>query len=143
MAPEQLEDHQVGPSADLWSLGIIVLECLTGRRPYAGTPSEVFARRLAGPVRLPIDLPVPRNVATPGAAAPRRTAPTAPTTSTSATTSTTSIFAGTSGTPATAAGIPAGSAALATLVSDVADGVTAGTVGADVGPTVTLEGSSS
>lgn len=59
MAPEQLEDHQVGPAADIWSLGIILLECLTGRRVYEGTPSEVLARRLAGPVVLPADLPVP------------------------------------------------------------------------------------
>jgi serine/threonine protein kinase len=59
MAPEQLEDHQVGPPADIWSLGIILLECLTGRRVYEGTPSEVLARRLAGPVALPPELPVP------------------------------------------------------------------------------------
>ncbi|MGP0109523.1 MAG: serine/threonine-protein kinase [Acidimicrobiales bacterium] len=59
MAPEQLEDHQVGPSADIWSLGIVLLECLTGRRVYDGSPSEIFARRLAGPVPLPADLPVP------------------------------------------------------------------------------------
>ena len=59
MAPEQLEDHQVGPSADIWSLGIVLLECLTGRRVYEGSPSEIFARRLAGPVPLPADLPVP------------------------------------------------------------------------------------
>jgi len=59
MAPEQLEDHQVGPAADVWSLGIILLECLTGRRVYEGTPSEVLARRLAGPVTLPAELPVP------------------------------------------------------------------------------------
>jgi serine/threonine protein kinase len=59
MAPEQLENHQVGPAADIWSLGIILLECLTGRRVYEGTPSEVLARRLAGPVVLPADLPVP------------------------------------------------------------------------------------
>jgi serine/threonine protein kinase len=59
MAPEQLEDHQVGPAADIWSLGIILLECLTGQRVYEGTPSEVLARRLAGPVVLPADLPVP------------------------------------------------------------------------------------
>ena len=59
MAPEQLEDHQVGPAADIWSLGIVLLECLTGRRVYEGTPSEVIAKRLAGPVALPADLPVP------------------------------------------------------------------------------------
>jgi len=59
MAPEQLEGHQVGPSADIWSLGIVLLECLTGRRVYDGTPSEVVARRLAGPVPLPTELPAP------------------------------------------------------------------------------------
>jgi eukaryotic-like serine/threonine-protein kinase len=59
MAPEQLEDHHVGPNADIWSLGIVLLECLTGRRVYEGSPSEIVARRLAGPVPLPADLPVP------------------------------------------------------------------------------------
>ena len=59
MAPEQLEDHQVGPSADIWSLGIVLLECLTGRRVYEGLPGEIVARRLAGPAPIPADLPVP------------------------------------------------------------------------------------
>ena len=59
MAPEQLEDNQVGPSADLWSLGIVLLECLTGRRAYEGSPSEIVARRLVAPVPIPLDLPVP------------------------------------------------------------------------------------
>jgi hypothetical protein len=59
MAPEQLEDHQVGPGADIWSLGMVLLECLTGRRVYEGSPSEIVARRLAGPVPIPADLPVP------------------------------------------------------------------------------------
>ncbi len=58
MAPEQLEDNQVGPSADIWSLGIVLLECLTGRRAYEGSPSEIIARRLMAPVPLPADLPV-------------------------------------------------------------------------------------
>jgi eukaryotic-like serine/threonine-protein kinase len=62
MAPEQLEDHRVGPPADIWSLGIILLECLTGHRVYEGTPSEVLARRLAGPVVVPDDLPAPWKV---------------------------------------------------------------------------------
>lgn len=59
MAPEQLENHEVGPAADVWSLGIVLLECLTGQRVYAGTPGEVIARRMSGPVPLPPALPVP------------------------------------------------------------------------------------
>src|ERR1700722_20410175 len=59
MAPEQLENHAVGPSADVFSLGIVLLECLTGERVFAGTPSEVLARRMAGPVSVPDSLPVP------------------------------------------------------------------------------------
>ena len=57
--PEQLEDHQVGPPADIWSLGLVLLESLTGRRTYDGSWSEIIARRLAAPVPLPADLPVP------------------------------------------------------------------------------------
>ncbi len=59
MAPEQLEDHHVGAAADIWSLGIVVLECLTGQRAYQGSPSEVVARRVAGPVTLPPSLSAP------------------------------------------------------------------------------------
>jgi len=58
MAPEQLEGVQVGPSADIWSLGIVLLECLTGQRVYEGSPSEIVARRLCETIPLPSDLPV-------------------------------------------------------------------------------------
>jgi hypothetical protein len=57
MAPEQLDNHQVGSGADMWSLGMVLLEALTGRRVYTGAPSEVVARRLAQPVPIPDDLP--------------------------------------------------------------------------------------
>jgi eukaryotic-like serine/threonine-protein kinase len=59
MAPEQLEHHVVGAEADTWSLGIILLECLAGRRVYQGTATQVVARRLAGPPPLPHNLPTP------------------------------------------------------------------------------------
>jgi eukaryotic-like serine/threonine-protein kinase len=62
MAPEQLEDNHVGPPADVWSLGIVLVECLTGHRVYEGTPNEIRARRLALPVPLTVELPAPWRV---------------------------------------------------------------------------------
>jgi eukaryotic-like serine/threonine-protein kinase len=59
MAPEQIEHHGVGTAADVWSLGLTLLECLIGARIFEGTPSEVVARRLAGSVQPPPDLPMP------------------------------------------------------------------------------------
>lgn len=59
MAPEQIEDHRVGPAADVWSLAAILYECLTGRRGYEGGAAEILARRLAGEAP-PLDsLPTP------------------------------------------------------------------------------------
>jgi serine/threonine protein kinase len=62
MAPEQLHGREVGPRADVWSLGLVLLECLTGERAFVGSPSEVMARRLSGPVELPGDLPTPWRI---------------------------------------------------------------------------------
>jgi len=59
MAPEQLRHHRVGRPADVWSLGMVLLECLVGRRLFEGSPAAVVARRLAAPVVVPADLPAP------------------------------------------------------------------------------------
>jgi hypothetical protein len=56
MAPEQLEDHRVGPGADIWSLGQVLLESLTGRRVYRSAPSAVTASRPAALVQIPPNL---------------------------------------------------------------------------------------
>jgi hypothetical protein len=51
MAPEQVTGREVGPPADLFALGIVLYEMLTGRRPFgSGTTSEVLARILRAEV---------------------------------------------------------------------------------------------
>ena len=58
-SPEQAAAREVGPAADIYSLGLVLLECLTGRREFPGeaVPAAV-ARLLRDPV-IPTDLPAP------------------------------------------------------------------------------------
>lgn len=47
VAPEQLDGDVVGPAADVFALGLVLHQCLTGERPFGeGTWPEVAARRL-------------------------------------------------------------------------------------------------
>ena len=46
LAPEQVAGEPVGPPADVYALGLVLLECLTGQREYAGSTVEVALARL-------------------------------------------------------------------------------------------------
>jgi eukaryotic-like serine/threonine-protein kinase len=41
LAPERVAGQAAGPASDLYSLGILAHECLTGARPFTGTPAEI------------------------------------------------------------------------------------------------------
>ena len=57
MSPEQLHGEALAPASDLFSLGVVLYEALTGRMPYQGrTPEEVSAAHAAGVVRPPSEL---------------------------------------------------------------------------------------
>jgi hypothetical protein len=56
-APEQVAGETVGPPADVYALGVVLFECVTGRRPFEGTAVEVAMARLARAPEIPADLP--------------------------------------------------------------------------------------
>lgn len=55
-APEQVAGEPVGPPADVYALGIVLIECLTGTRPFEGTVMEVAMARLARDPEVPAQL---------------------------------------------------------------------------------------
>jgi serine/threonine protein kinase len=57
LSPEQVTAEPVGTAADVYSLGLVLLECLTGRREYPGSAVEVALARLSRPPQVPADLP--------------------------------------------------------------------------------------
>ncbi|MFD5215638.1 protein kinase [Microbacterium sp. NPDC058345] len=54
VAPEQARGAAPAPTADIFALGVVLIEALTGRRPYADmTPAEAVAARQAVPPPVP------------------------------------------------------------------------------------------
>ncbi|MFC8436034.1 protein kinase [Streptomyces sp. NPDC057253] len=57
LAPEQVLGKAVGPSADIYALGLVLLECLKGELEYNGTPLEAAVARLHRPPVIPPSVP--------------------------------------------------------------------------------------
>ncbi|MDF3300559.1 serine/threonine-protein kinase [Streptomyces tropicalis] len=57
LAPEQVTGRRVEQKADIYALGLVLLECLTGRLEYEGSPMESAVARLHRPPRIPRRLP--------------------------------------------------------------------------------------
>ncbi|MEU6860092.1 serine/threonine protein kinase [Glycomyces sp. NPDC046736] len=60
-SPEQLAGRDLTGSTDVYSLGIVAYECLSGRPPFSGTdPAAIITGHMAGqPAPLPPDIPGP------------------------------------------------------------------------------------
>lgn len=57
LAPEQVAGEPVGPPADVYSLGLLLLEALTGKREYDGPAVEAAMVRLTRDPVMPPSLP--------------------------------------------------------------------------------------
>ncbi|MBP2335056.1 serine/threonine protein kinase [Saccharothrix coeruleofusca] len=57
LAPEQVLGQEVDHPADVYALGLVLLECLTGRREYGGGDVEAAIARLHRPPAIPQHLP--------------------------------------------------------------------------------------
>lgn len=56
MSPEQAEGKSLGPSSDIYSLGLTLLEALTGERAFPGTAIESAMARLSSDPPIPDSL---------------------------------------------------------------------------------------
>jgi serine/threonine protein kinase len=57
LSPEQVRGEEVTEAADVYALGLVLLECLTGHREYEGAEVEAAVARLHRPPAVPDDLP--------------------------------------------------------------------------------------
>ncbi|RDI26394.1 serine/threonine-protein kinase [Lentzea flaviverrucosa] len=57
LAPEQVRGQEVTSAADVYALGLVLLECLTGHREYEGSEVEAAVARLHRPPAMPDGLP--------------------------------------------------------------------------------------
>lgn len=53
MSPEQITGEEIGPQADIYALGIVAHEMLTGFPPYRGNMLHVMDQHLTGPIPSP------------------------------------------------------------------------------------------
>jgi len=58
LAPEQLANAKPAPAADIYSLGLVILETITGERAFPGTAAESASARVVSDPSIPQSVPV-------------------------------------------------------------------------------------
>jgi serine/threonine protein kinase len=54
LAPEQVNGEGASPASDIYALGLVLIESLTGQRAYEGSPSEAALARLHRSPEIPV-----------------------------------------------------------------------------------------
>lgn len=62
LAPEQLMDSVPAPAADVYALGLVLLECCTGERAFPGTVAESMSARMVSDPVVPATVSEPLRV---------------------------------------------------------------------------------
>ena len=57
LAPEQISGLEVGPASDIYSFGLLLLECFTGAAAYPGSTPEAILVRMQRDPRVPESVP--------------------------------------------------------------------------------------
>jgi serine/threonine protein kinase len=56
MSPEEVHGTEATEASDIYSLGLVALECLTGAKPFPGSPVETMVARTLNKPRIPYTL---------------------------------------------------------------------------------------
>jgi serine/threonine protein kinase len=62
MAPEQAQGKDVDARADIFSLGVVLFELLTGARPFDATVESIVQRISKPPPEMSAEIPIPRRL---------------------------------------------------------------------------------
>ncbi|GAA3605065.1 hypothetical protein GCM10022223_20990 [Kineosporia mesophila] len=57
LSPEQVRGEEIRESSDIYSLGLVLIEALSGRPAFDGDPVVVAVARLHNPPRIDVDIP--------------------------------------------------------------------------------------
>lgn len=57
LSPEQVRGEEIRESSDIYSLGLVLIEAISGRPAFEGEPAAVAVARLLNPPRIDVDIP--------------------------------------------------------------------------------------